>query len=292
MSLTLQPMTAGQLHAWLSLLKKTLVRLPFNLADYPLVGAIAQLSDPVSREIRRWAVRGQQAQTPPAAVRVQGFDWPDDAETMIGLVRLNNLHACAARVLASGVPGDFMETGVWRGGACIFLRALLAAYRDDRRRVWLADSFAGLPAPVHPADAGGTLHSYPELAISLETVQTAFARYGLLDDQVLFLPGWFRDTLPRAPVGRLALLRLDGDMYESTMSALAALYHRVSPGGFVIVDDYASIPACRLAVDEFRAVRGIAAPIVPIDWTGVYWQVEAAPPRSRRSGDRLETRCL
>ena len=98
-----------------------------------------------------------------------------------------------------------------------------------------------------------------------------FERYGLLDDQVRFLEGWFRDTLPRAPIEKLAVMRLDGDLYESTMDGLTNLYDRLSPGGYVIVDDY-SIPACRLAVEDFRRARGLTEEIVQIDWTGVFWR--------------------
>jgi hypothetical protein len=103
-------------------------------------------------------------------------------------------------------------------------------------------------------------------------VQDLFARYDLLDDQVRFLPGWFKDTLPRAPIERLALLRIDGDLYESTWDALSMLYPRLCVGGFVIVDDYYCIPACRQAVDEYRQRAGITTPLEAVDWTGVFWQ--------------------
>ncbi|RPH80243.1 MAG: hypothetical protein EHM80_05790, partial [Nitrospiraceae bacterium] len=86
--------------------------------------------------------------------------------------------------------------------------------------------------------------------------------------------GWFRDTLPTAPISQLAVLRLDGDLYESTMDALNALYPKVSPGGFVVVDDY-GLPTCRAAIDDFRRARGIIDPIHRIDWTGVFWQRSA-----------------
>jgi O-methyltransferase len=89
---------------------------------------------------------------------------------------------------------------------------------------------------------------------------------------VRFLKGWFRDTLPTAPVQRLALLRLDGDLYESTTDALTHLYPEVSPGGFVVVDDYGDIAACRQAVTDYRKAHGIEEPIVPIDWSGAYWR--------------------
>jgi len=84
----------------------------------------------------------------------------------------------------------------------------------------------------------------PVLAVPLEEVQALFRRYDLLDAQVRFLKGWFKDTLAGAPIERLALLRLDGDLYESTMDALVPLYDKVSPGGFVIVDDYYSCAPC------------------------------------------------
>ena len=147
--------------------------------------------------------------------------------------------------------------------------------------MWAADSFAGLPPPnagQYPLDEGINLHRFPQLAVPLERMQDNFRRYGLLDGQVRFLKGWFRDTLPAAPIERLAVLRLDGDLYESTIQALESLYDKLSPGGFVIVDDFGNIEACRQAVHDFRAARGITDAIHPIDWGGVYWR---RSPRDR-----------
>jgi hypothetical protein len=155
------------------------------------------------------------------------------------------------------------------------MRGILAAHGVRDRRVWVADSFRGLPVPDaanFPQDVPEDLSSFEELAVSQEQVRSNFARYGLLDDQVRFLEGWFKDTLPTAPVDALAVLRLDGDYYESTIQILESLYHKVSPGGFVIVDDYGCIEACRQAVTDFRAANGIEDEIVPVDWTGVYWR--------------------
>jgi len=204
--------------------------------------------------------------------RKVGRDWPLFGYTMAGHQRLDNLQHCVEAVLCDGVPGDLMETGAWRGGMTIFMRALLKVYGDTQRTVWVADSFQGLPPPQNARD-GWDYSSSDYLAVSLEQVQANFRRFGLLDTQVRFLKGWFSDTLPSAPIDRLAVLRLDGDMYSSTRDALVNLYHRVSPGGFVIVDDYFSWPACRRAVDEFRAQHGILDPIQAIDWTGAYWRV-------------------
>ena len=209
------------------------------------------------------------------ASRVEGRDWPNQAHTMIGLQRLDNLHFCVEDVLARGVPGDLMETGVWRGGAAILMRAILKVNGVTDRLVWAADSFEGLPPPDlarYPMDTPSTLDRYKELAVSLEEVQRNFRRYDLLDDQVRFLKGWFRETLPGAPVERLAVLRLDGDLYESTMDALVHMYPKVSSGGYVIIDDYEEIPVCRQAVLDYRARHGIAEEIMPIDWSGAFWQ--------------------
>ena len=198
---------------------------------------------------------------------------PLSAETMAGTARLDNLQWCIENVVSEGIPGDLIETGVWRGGASIFMRGMLRALEVADRRVWVADSFRGLPPPSarFPADAGDEHHRVPELAVSVEAVRENFRRYGLLDDQVVFLEGWFRNTLPALRDERWALIRLDGDMYESTMDALASLYPRLSPGGFVIVDDGA-LPACRKAVDDFRRHHAITDPICSIDWTGIFWQ--------------------
>lgn len=209
-----------------------------------------------------------------ADLREDGRDWPADAESMIGLKRMANIRACVEQVLQDDVPGDLIETGVWRGGSCIYMRAILKAHGVRDRRVWVADSFQGLPEydGRYDEDLGAQFHTFAELAVSEAEVRENFRRYDLLDDQVEFLVGWFSETLPSAPIESLAVLRLDGDMYASTMDALEALYDKVSPGGFVIVDDYGAVPACAKAVEDFRETRGIVSPIVPVDWTGAYWR--------------------
>jgi len=210
-----------------------------------------------------------------ADVSLNGNYWPVRAHTMIGLRRLENIQFCVETTIRDGIPGDLIETGVWRGGACIFMRAILRAYGDTKRIVWLADSFAGLPPPdgaAYPADEGDIHHTYQEyLAVSRPKVEENFRRYGLLDGQVQFLEGWFKDTLPNAPIDRLAVLRLDGDMYESTTQALEFLYDKLSPGGFVIIDDYHLGP-CKQAVTDFRSQRGLNDPIIDIDGMGVFWR--------------------
>ena len=208
-------------------------------------------------------------------LRLEGLDHPSLGHTMIGLKRLDNVQFCVESALADAVPGDLMETGVWRGGTTIFMRAILKAHQITDRKVWVADSFQGLPPPneeLFPADKGDAHHEQSHLAVSVEQVKHNFERYGLLDDQVEFLRGWFRDSLPTAPVKQLAVLRLDGDMYESTMDGLKHLYPKLSPGGYLIVDDYGYLESCRQAVHDYRNANGITETIHQVDWTGVYWR--------------------
>jgi len=262
---------------YLELLKRCLTREAFP--DQSIRWA-ARRRDRIVPAIRRVLAGGKPLATGrrvefDAQARALGRDWPSEAETMIGRARLDNLHRCVVTALRDGVPGDLIETGVWRGGATILMRAILEAYGDTERSVWLADSFEGLPKPDagrYPADAGDFTWTFAELAVSADEVRANFERYGLLDDRVRFLEGWFRDTLPTAPIDRLAVLRLDGDLYESTMDALVNLYPKLSAGGFAIIDDYGVYDSCRKAVHDYRDANGISEPIEDIDGSGVFWR--------------------
>jgi hypothetical protein len=204
------------------------------------------------------------------------------AVSILPLSRLDNLQHCILDVVSRNVPGDFVETGVWRGGATIFMRGVLKVLDVRDRTVWAADSFEGLPEPdadkfplESAAFKGAAMTKYyNHLAVGIEEVKRNFAAYKMLDEQVKFLKGWFKDTLPTAPIRQLAIMRLDGDYYESTRDALVPLYDKLSVGGYVIIDDYGedTWTYCRRAVDEFRAERGITSPLIQIDRPCVYWQ--------------------
>ncbi len=267
---------------YLDLLKKTLTRLLFE-GHLGLLRPVAADGTRFDRWLLERARRKRQDPmlqigTPAvfdAEKRRTGSDWIPDAETMIGLLRLDNIQHCITEALRDGVEGDVIETGVWRGGATIFMRGVLKAFGQDHRRVFVADSFEGLPKPNderYPADAGDTHWAHPELAVGVDEVKRNFQRYGLLDSQVDFLVGWFSDTLPKAPIKKLAVARLDGDMYESTMDALTHLYPKLSPGGFIIIDDFGAVPGCRKAVTDYREAHGIDEPLQEIDWTGKFWR--------------------
>jgi len=194
----------------------------------------------------------------------------EDAETMLGTRQLDSMQRCIVDVLNRNIPGDLIEAGVWRGGMTIFMRAVLMAYHVTDRKVWVADSFDGLPAidRVHETFDWQT----GDMAIPLETVRDNFARYGLLDEQVVFLKGFFAETLPKAPVRPLSILRVDADLYQSTMDVLRNLYSALSIGGYAIFDDYQNLPDCRRAIDEFRSEHGIGEDVCRIDERAIYWQ--------------------
>ena len=204
----------------------------------------------------------------------EGYDFPISAVTMIGHKRLNNIQYCVQTALDDKIPGDLIEAGVWRGGACLFMKAILTSNNINNRKVFLADSFAGLPKPEadkYPADKGEEYYKEKFLAVSKEEVENNFRKFDLLDDNIIFLKGWFKDTLPTAPIEKLSVMRLDGDMYGSTMDSLENLYPKLSAGGFCIIDDYA-LEGCKKAVDDYRERNNIDSEIITIDWTGVYWR--------------------
>jgi hypothetical protein len=271
--------------------------------------------------------------------RLLGEDLATNVLTLVGLKRLNNIQQCIETILAENVPGDVLEAGARKGGACIFMKAVLRAsesthHQEERRpqrRVILCDTFA-LEAPAENSWMFlvmqplrmllGILASFPGRAWrrrlfkamvslqrsfppivdpsndvvdyvmftsrnlwsfrsrpavastggSLDHVRSHFARFGLLDDDVVFLQGLFSETLPGAPIERLSLLRVDADTYESTLDALRPLYSKLSSGGFCIVDDYYAFKDCQRAVDEFRLEQGINEPIQRIDGCGIFWR--------------------
>jgi O-methyltransferase len=215
-------------------------------------------------------------------LRAIGIDWPLQGLTMIGLQRLDDLQACVESIVRDGVEGDLIEAGAWRGGASILMRATLDTLGEHGRCVWVADSFQGFP--VDDAGEEIDLSTYDFLAVPMEEVKANFARFGL-EDGVRFVPGFFEDTLPSLADGRWAMVRLDGDTYGATMTALESLYPGLSPGGHLVVDDYGLVEECRRAVDDFRARHGITERLEEVDWNAARWRREsAAPIEPRRRG--------
>ena len=207
----------------------------------------------------------------------------EDGETMVGTKQLDNMQFCITDVLRRDVPGDVIEAGAWRGGMTIFMCAVLKTYGDTEKCVWVADSFEGLPNS-DPELNRSVFWPAGAMAVSLEEVRENFARYGLLDEKVRFLKGFFSATLPVAPISKLSVLRSDADLYESTMDVLNNLYPKLSVGGYAIFDDYFSLPDCKRAIDDYRKAHRITEEIKRIDSQAIYWLRQ----RNESSGVRKE----
>lgn len=189
--------------------------------------------------------------------------------------RATMLEPLASCIFRENVPGDFVEAGVYRGGITIFFAAMMMAKGEfGQRKIWVADSFAGLPPAGYAVrtsqnlsqqQIGKMVGRYTEgkLRATLERVQQNFESFlnvSVDDDRVRYVPGFFNDSLPGAPVKQLALLRADSDLYSSTYETLAALYPRLSIGGFVVFDDY-KLAQARAAIVAFRREKGITSPV-------------------------------
>src|SRR5258708_1209370 len=269
--------------AYLDLLKKCLTASVYDESSWQTIdgpmrhetGLLPLLKRSVISALKRRGLRIVRAKKFDADARMQGLDWPLFGLTMVGMKRLNNLQSCIEDVLANNIPGCFVGTGVWRGGSSIFAKAVFKENGANDRTIWCCDSFEGMPSPSSTDLSIESVTDFSDRAYLVATeaqVASNFHKFGLLDDNVRFLKGWFCDTLPTAPIGEIAILRMDGDLYESTMDALKNLYPKISNGGYVIVDDYKSWKGCRTAVDEFREKNCISDKIIDIDPHAVYWK--------------------
>ena len=194
--------------------------------------------------------------------------------TLVGMGGLEATYKLAKMMNEKGVEGNFIELGVARGG-CAALMASVAFSSDNpvERQMWLFDSFEGLPDPTEEdysktgsRTTGDHLQTLTRGSClgTLDEVQSLFfEKYHFPKDKTFFVKGWFQDTLPvkRNDVGKIAILRVDGDWYESTKCCLDYLYDHVVDGGAIIIDDYQSCFGCKKAVDEFTANRNLSVDI-------------------------------
>jgi O-methyltransferase len=186
--------------------------------------------------------------------------------SMLPSIVMDNIKECLQDVIKNNIEGDFIETGVWKGGACIFAHHVIKSLGSDKK-VYVADSFEGLPKPNTdkcPVDSGDDHWTYDHLKVSLEQVKSNFEHFAPLDDSVVFIKGWFKDTMFPPPVEKLSVLRLDGDMYESTIDVLESLYPNLSVGGYCIIDDW-GLYRCRKAVEDYRKKYNIFDDIIVIN---------------------------
>lgn len=199
--------------------------------------------------------------------RLNGLDW--NGYTMIGLRRLDNLEYCINSVLKDNITGAIVECGVWRGGAMIFANGALKE-NEAVRNVYICDVFDGtFPKPLQECDEWTEKHDFSSLSVSLDQVKQNFTVFDLLTDNIIFKKGWFSDTLGeiKEPV---AILRIDGDTYQSTMDSLV-LEPQIPSGGYIIMDDWAIDVSKKAFLDYFKG-RVTEKDVIPVDSLSVYWK--------------------
>lgn len=263
----------------LELLKRFIIRFDFDTTAYSFKevrnypGKLKVLKVVAKLLPANWVIAEPEV-VPKLEVREKGLDWPKTAESMIGLERMNQLHAALDTIRLENIEGDIVETGIWRGGAVIFAASYLNVFAMTSKKVYGCDSFEGLPEPdpKYPVDAGDVHSTIRILAVSLPEVTRNLLKYGIDLSQVELVKGWFEDTLPTLRAESISILRLDGDMYSSTIQALDALYGKVSVGGFVIIDDYC-LEGARKAIHDFFAKK-TPPTLIDIDGTGAYFRKE------------------
>jgi O-methyltransferase len=260
----------------LELLKKFITRYDFDNQAYNVKvverfpGKLSLLKPVRFLFPRNWTI-ARLISPPDLKIRENGQDWPITAESMIGLKRMNQFHEALDTVRNEKIHGDIVETGIWRGGAVIFAASYLNIYELSDRKVFGCDSFEGLPIPdeKYPVDKDDVHSLIDTLRVSFNEVAHNFAKYNVDMTRVKLVKGWFKDTLPELDCESISILRLDGDMYSSTIEALDALYKKVTSGGYVIIDDYCLEGAKTAIYDYFE---GNQPDIVDIDGTGAYFR--------------------
>ncbi len=190
--------------------------------------------------------------------------------------KINQLTKILVKVINEQISGSLIETGVWKGGMGMWMKCILKYYQDPRS-IWLFDTYGYFPEPSHKTDA--LIHPITQLlfenAPSMEQVKNNFKKYGLLDSNIHFVQGEFRNTLNKVNPGNIAILRLDSDYYDSTMLVLESYYWKVVNGGYIIIDDYNNpYLACKQAVNDFRTKYNITTPIQDSNQESIYWKKE------------------
>jgi len=191
---------------------------------------------------------------------------------MLGLRRLKNVRQAIMSVLANRVPGHFAEFGVWRGGACIFAKAVLNVYGEEARHVHLFDAFEMI-------SGYGEASSY--LATTAEAVHASFENYGLLDERVHFHKGFFDQSAPAFhdsfPDEKIAVLRVDCNYYDSYQSVIYSLWDHVPVGGIIIFDDYGSHQWVQVPTTPLGSSPATILPTLPVSCAGARPMTHSSP---------------
>lgn len=211
-----------------------------------------------------------------------GEDWPLFGWTMTGSARIASVNKLLEDCIRQAVPGDVLEAGVWRGGMSAYIRGVLRAHGATNRASWLCDSFSGLPpttSDIMGVEGGRHWDNTPYLEVSTKEVAEHIVLSGVADKNIIFAKGFFNDTMPpirkmlnaRAKDTKFAIMRLDGDMYKSTVDVMYNLYDRLSVGGYLIMDDWNGFES-KTACTDFFAAHNHHPAVIQVDRSSAYWQ--------------------
>ncbi len=227
---------------------------------------------------RRHAISAAIAQDVPARARAQAVHQAMQY-SLVGTPGLEATFDAVRDIQARNVDGCMVELGVAEGGCASLIRTA-ANLSGAQRHLWLFDSYEGLPEPtaqdlvdgatghhIRPLPKGSCLGTYESVSEML------FDEMRFDRSSITMVKGWFDHTVPatRSQLGRIALLRIDADWYESVKTCLDGLYDLVVPGGYTIIDDYGTCFGARRAVDEFLAAHGIEVTLVHDGRGGCHW---------------------
>ena len=242
---------------------------------------------------RRSSKRKQSVEPPANTVEQLAARFPDalpwqlqimesvQTVTMTSPERIFALITAVVYVCENGIPGDFVECGVWKGGSSAAIAKTLVHMKATDRTLWMYDTFDGMSQPTAAdvdflGQTADQLLDQQDIAEStsvwcrspLDEVKATMQATGYPQNQIRFVQGRVEETLPQHSPDRLALLRLDTDWYESTKCELEILFPNMSPGAVLIVDDYGHWQGCRKAVDEYFAQHNVSMLLNRIDYTG------------------------
>lgn len=229
-------------------------------------------------QIRRYRPEDPCRELPDLTTEEQAIIRRVSGLTYTGPARLAALLQAVEHIGRHRIPGDIVECGVWKGGSMAAAALQLLRLGDSQRTLWLYDTFSGMTEPTgHDVDLCGReatrllhdpLHGETvACAAGLAEVQTNLSSTGYPPERIRCIPGPVERTIPAEAPGRIALLRLDTDWYESTRHELRHLYPRLEAGGILIIDDYGHWQGARKAVDEFLADQPHPLYLHRIDYT-------------------------
>lgn len=272
----LSPAGAAYLELLRRCVTRDLIEEPYSAPRPPASGIKRFLFGAAGRALASRGLAIVRHDETSAEDRAEGRGWPAQAETMMGLIRMELLQKCLVDVVSRGVEGDFFEAGCWRGGGVIFMLGVLKALGDSSRRVWAADSFRGYPEPTaNSFEVDRHLFQRGDyFSVSRALLEANVRKYGLWDERLRILEGWFSESIPRAPIEKLSFLRIDVDGYEGVRDALTLLYPKLSTSGYVLIEDVRQ-PGAKRAMEELFASLGRREEVREVEQKypcAVYWQ--------------------